>query len=376
MGPRFFKRSAERSQTSSPWVSLHPGPLDSLDTVVHPNRITDSNTCQSSDANPTLTFPYTPQSMEQSYPYQFDYQDTYLTDHVNPFHSAPEGQDSHPSAVQPSQGYPETFSTAQAFHHPQTTPLESPSHYTTASLHDSQSFNALQGLESANTPSNFPLGTAYDPHHSFENAFGQAHTQQTQWNYPASDLNPSLPGPPSTPWVATHESLDDFNFNSPLTGQNVGPMYGQHPLNVGAPSRTDFVYRPASRGQLTPSRPLVSATNTPSPRSDLASIVPQEHGVHKCHWQLDGDKICEKQFKDIRGLFDHIAETHVETSQANGQDGFMCCWAGCPRQTDEKCERKRGFTARSKLKRHITIHTGPSKYLTSLLHSRECIFRM
>ncbi|KAJ4394425.1 hypothetical protein N0V93_003643 [Gnomoniopsis smithogilvyi] len=293
------------------------------------------------------TYPYTPQSMEQSTPFPFEYSDPYLADQVNSFGSAPDGQQSHSGARHPSEDFSEGFDPSQGIHSPQGTSLETSAHYTPVPLQHSQAFPSVFHLDS------------YNSDHTFENSFGQAHTQQTPWNYHPPPVNANFGSPPSNLWTTVQEPLHGFNFNAPVTGQSMGPTCGHHSLNGNNSSRDEVACRPVSQEQPTPSTPILSATATPSPAPELATFVPQEHDIHRCKWILDGERVCGKQFKDNRELHDHIAGTHVEALQADGQDGFICHWAGCSRQTDEKLQSKRGFTARSKLKRHLNIHIGP-----------------
>lgn len=314
----------------------------------------DIHNFQSPDVS-TSSYSYTPQIMEQSYPFSLEYSSPYLADNVVSFGSPHDGQQSHDGTSQPSQNYPETFDPSQGVNPPQTTSFQNSTQY--APTH-SQSYTGMQELPSAGTPSVFPLD-AYGPTHTFGDAFIQAHSQQTHWTYQQSPINTNLAGPPQMAWTTNSEPLTGFNFNSPLNGQIVDPSYGQHSLNGDLSSGNSLVFRPVSGGQTTPSRSIESATATPSPGPKLAADV--LHGIHRCQWRLDEDRLCEEQFKDSRELHDHIATTHVETLQTDGHDGFMCRWAGCSRQTDEKHENKRGFTARSKLKRHLIIHTGPGK---------------
>lgn len=272
---------------------------------------------------------------------------------MNSYGTASDGQQGgHNDASHPSQGFTEAFDLSQGIHPPQTTSLESPAHYTPVPLQHSQSF-----------PPVFPLGS-YNSDHTFTNSFGQAHTQQASWHYHSLPVNANFDGPPSNPWSTVQEPLNGFNFNTPLSGQPVGLTYGQHSLNGNNPSRDQLVSGPISQRQPTPSTSIPSVTATPSPAPEVATFVlHSKHDIHRCKWIIDGDKLCGKQFKDTRELHDHISGTHVEHLQADGQDGFICRWAGCSRQTDEKFQSKRGFTARSKLKRHLHIHTGPGKLL-------------
>lgn len=305
-----------------------------------PDAYIDTNVQSPSISN--STYPYTPQSMEQPTPFPFDYSDAYLADQVSSFDCAPERQQNHHGAGQPPQDLPEAFDPSQGIHPPQTTSLGSPAHYTPVPHQQPQSF-----------PSVFPI-CSYTTDHTFANSFGQAHTQQTSWNYHS---------PTSNLWTTEQEPLNDFNFNTPLTGQSMAPAYEQHSLNSHNAARDELVYRPASQEQPPRSTSIPSATATPSPAPELATFGPQEHDIHRCKWILDGERVCGQQFKDNRELYDHIAGTHVEDLQTDGQDGFICRWAGCSRQIDEKFQSKRGFTARSKLKRHLNIHTGPGTLL-------------
>lgn len=294
--------------------------------------------------------------MEHSTPFPFEYPEAYLADHVNHVHSfgsASEGQQSHNGVGHSSQGFHEAFDSSQRLHPPQTT---SPANYSPAPLEHTQSF-----------------GSAY--HHlcgygqTFANTFGQ----QTHWDYNSSPVNANFNGSSSNLWAPVQqEPLNGFNFNAPLNSQPVTSSYETQLLDGDDASHAEMLCHPVDASQLTPSSSLMSATATSSPTPELASFVVEENGTHDCQWVLDGGMVCGKQFNDNRELHDHIAGVHVEALQADGHDGFTCRWAGCSRQTDEKFQNKRGFTARSKLKRHLNIHTGPGKSLYLISSNLMC----
>lgn len=280
------------------------------------------------------TYPYTPQSMAQSTPFPFDCSEPYLADQLSSFQNA---SDEHQNA----------------------TSLESTAQYAPALLQSSsQSFGSAY---------HHLCGYGHDQ--NFANAFGQ----QTHWEYNSSSINTNFNNSSSNLWTPMQEPLNEFNFNAPLHSQPVNTSYDNHLLDGDNVSHVELPCRPVDAGQMTPSQSLLSATATPSPVPELASSVVEENGAHNCQWLVDGGMVCGKQFNNNRELHDHIAGAHVENLQADGQDGFICRWAGCCRQTDGKYQHKRGFNARSKLKRHLTIHTGPGKpwFFNYLLSTRR-----
>lgn len=81
----------------------------------------------------------------------------------------------------------------------------------------------------------------------------------------------------------------------------------------------------------------------------------QQHTGHICKWGgRDDGIVCWQRFATAKDLHTHIAEFHVEPLPKT-EHGFMCAWQGCDRAGDP---RKKGFSQRSKLKRHMEIHTG------------------
>lgn len=136
----------------------------------------------------------------------------------------------------------------------------------------------------------------------------------------------------------------------------------------------NYLSPPASRNS--PSRslesPHLASSSSPMPTQESfirnsisteSTQTPQQSKAHVCLWRVaSGDVVCGKQFTSNIDLHKHMADTHVGVLEATLEHGFVCQWKGCDRLTNKKSESKRGFETKSKIRRHIEIHTGPCEY--------------
>lgn len=257
--------------------------------------------------------------------------------------------------------------------------------YTPSSTENEQSFGLTQSLGMHPNATDFSLDLQHNDQFPFANAPGQGYGQQTSLGTPTPPkiTDPSNPDTSQNGWYQA--SLNEFQFNNAdldgavLNESSVGTLYGQNPLNrypVGSTSLTininppdDYISPPASRGRHSSSKSLGSVTDLSSPLSDSATQQilavmnddSQVSDAHICQWRLSGDGLCGQQFDDSLLLHKHIADAHINTLETSDDHGFVCRWKGCNRLTNKKRESKRGFDTKSKIRRHIEIHTGPRK---------------
>lgn len=117
----------------------------------------------------------------------------------------------------------------------------------------------------------------------------------------------------------------------------------------------------------TPSKGAESLSNmSPSistPHLQEASSGPShETKACTCEWQLDDGTPCGQQFNCSSLLTSHVESTHFDNIKATERHGLVCRWNGCDRLTNEKDANFRGFMTKSKLRRHVEIHTGPGMF--------------
>lgn len=218
---------------------------------------------------------------------------------------------------------------------------------------------------------NLPLNNNYDVNFNL---------QQMQWRTHAARLDPYL-DPNSSVWgLPDLPNEGSLYFNTSRTGQYGVQMTRQASIASSAPdlpnggsfnfntSRNGHNGVPmtrqtsiASSAASTLSLSMRDATDSPSP-----ALLDHFDGMRGCQWQLAGNNICGLMFDNVRDLNNHVLVEHVKTEQPSETHGYVCRWLGCSRQTSDHCEGKRGFEGRSKLKRHIRVHTGSGTY--SLYH--------
>lgn len=187
-----------------------------------------------------------------------------------------------------------------------------------------------------------------------------------------SDVDDS--GHPSNPFQVNpfrEFAFDDAGANAPSpNAASMGISYEPGRLgtcSVGDTSmntRSDpqCAYFPSPHTVYTPSHRMrgttESVSETLSPVPDRARPQqPTSMNDHRCLWQLGGDQVCGEQFDSNSSLYNHIAEVHIKAMKPTKDHGLLCCWDGCDRL-------KKGFENRSKVRRHVQTHTGPSESLT------------
>lgn len=267
-----------------------------------------------------------------------------------------------------SRGFPHVFRSTQGL--PQS--LGFP-HYSPVSVDQKQSFGLAQPLALNSNSTDFSMGLPQNAPYSFEGASAQSYAQQTS---PGASIPPGgshLSGPES-PQNGLYQSLNGFQFNP-----SIDTTYGQTSLNnilsacntaitTSDNAHSDYIPT-ASQNRNSPSRSHESLTDISSPASEFAahrdvSVSNQlflKEDARVCQWRLAGDQVCGKRFNQSAALYKHVAELHVSTLKANEDHGFICRWEGCGRLINKNGQSKQGFDTKSKVKRHIEIHTGPRK---------------
>lgn len=295
---------------------------------------------------------------------------------ARPGQSPSQAVSGHASSQGFSQGLHSSQGISQSLSFPQ---------YTPASTENEQSFGLTQPLGMDPNPTDFSLDIQHNAQFSFANTPGQVYGQQTSLGTSTAPKNadPANPDTPQNGWYQA--SMNEFQFNNAalddavLNGSSVGTLYGQNPLNrypvgntslnVNADPPDDYLSPPASRGRHSSSKSLGSVTDLSSPLSESATQQllavmkddSEKSDAHICQWRLGNDRVCGQQFDDSLLLHKHIADAHINALEASDDHGFVCRWKGCDRLTNKKRESKRGFDTKSKIRRHIEIHTGPRK---------------
>lgn len=128
---------------------------------------------------------------------------------------------------------------------------------------------------------------------------------------------------------------------SPLTNLSMGPSLSATPVSLPTPSPLE------SEPSFTDA---TSTTKTLSPVCETKPQVMAQEDQFLCRWVVGhGDAICGQRFENDEQLQQHCKMDHLkQLKKANG--GFRCGWANCTRNT---C-----FTQRSKVERHMQVHTG------------------
>lgn len=123
---------------------------------------------------------------------------------------------------------------------------------------------------------------------------------------------------------------------SPLTNLSVGQSLSTTPSSLTTPSPLEF------------DAGISAASKSPLAASEAH---PQAHeDQFLCRWlAADGASICGKRFEDDEQLQKHCKFDHLKQLK-KVRGGFRCGWANCARDT---C-----FTQRSKVERHMQVHTG------------------
>lgn len=128
---------------------------------------------------------------------------------------------------------------------------------------------------------------------------------------------------------------------SPLTNLSMGPSLSATPVSLPTPSPLE------SEPSLTDA---TTTAQTLSPTTDSKSHVMAQEDHFLCRWVVGhGNSVCGQRFDTDEQLQKHCKHDHLkQLKKFNG--GFRCGWANCTRNT---C-----FTQRSKVERHMQVHTG------------------
>ncbi|KAG6000070.1 hypothetical protein E4U21_005860 [Claviceps maximensis] len=158
-----------------------------------------------------------------------------------------------------------------------------------------------------------------------------------------------------------HDAHDDpwLNFNTvpnfkhlspsalPLTTLSMGPCSSETPVSMPTPSTLQsevFQDMANTTATTTTAQNLISTAESKSP-----GMVQDD--LYICRWVISHGSsfICGQRFDSDDELQKHCKHDHLkQLKKLNG--GFRCGWANCSRDT---C-----FTQRSKVERHMQVHTG------------------
>ena len=150
-------------------------------------------------------------------------------------------------------------------------------------------------------------------------------------------------GPHAGCHVSVHPTYDrHFSpSQSSVTNVSMGPTLSTAPSSLATPSPLD------------PDAGFAEVSSIGIPQSPLnraKSQVLAQEDQFLCRWACgDGGSICGKRFNDDEQLQKHCKLDHLKQLK-KVRGGFRCGWANCTRDT---C-----FTQRSKVERHMQVHTG------------------
>lgn len=234
-----------------------------------------------------------------------------------------------------------------------------------------QTLHTSSGLQSV-----YPVD---GPHNSYEPNYN---LNQMQLEAHASHIDPSL-HLASSGWglPTARQSAGPLNFSNGNNADYKVPMRRQNSIASAMPPRLqgarafDFGAEqnghygtPMSRQNSTASTysSFSAATQgSNSPESRISPSLPiLDSFDHKleCQWQLDGNQLCGMVFETVQEFNSHVVKHHVQDQHPPEKGSYVCRWFGCVRQTSDHHDGTCGFEARSKLKRHIQIHTGSGTY--------------
>ncbi|KAG6237930.1 hypothetical protein E4U25_002176 [Claviceps purpurea] len=149
------------------------------------------------------------------------------------------------------------------------------------------------------------------------------------------------------PWFNFSAASNSTQFSpsmSPLTNLSMGPSLSETPVSIPTPSPLEP--EPSFRD--------AAATNmaqTPSCIAESKTPVVAQDDPYTCRWIIGPGSsfVCGMRFDNDEQLQKHCKNDHLkQLKKLNG--GFTCGWAGCARDT---C-----FSQRSKVERHMQVHTG------------------
>ncbi|KAJ6445882.1 C2H2 transcription factor [Purpureocillium lavendulum] len=149
-------------------------------------------------------------------------------------------------------------------------------------------------------------------------------------------------GTQSGPQVGGHRAHGN-HFSpspSPLATLSMGPSLSTTPSSsLATPSPLE-----SETGLTEPS----SVGRSKSPHVEAKPQVLTEEDQFRCRWVM-GNGICGQRFENDEELQKHCKTDHLKPLKKD-RGGFRCGWENCTRDT---C-----FTQRSKVERHMQVHTG------------------
>ncbi|KAG5941776.1 hypothetical protein E4U60_007712 [Claviceps pazoutovae] len=191
-----------------------------------------------------------------------------------------------------------------------------------------------------------------EPSHSHSNSASHHH------QYGFSEPSHSHSHSHSTAHSHHHGGHDDpwFNFSaasnstqfspsmSPLTNLSMGPSLSETPVSIPTPSplEPEPSFRDAATTNMAQATSCIAESKIP--------VVAQDD-PYTCRWIIGPGSsfVCGMRFDNDEQLQKHCKNDHLkQLKKLNG--GFTCGWAGCARDT---C-----FSQRSKVERHMQVHTG------------------
>lgn len=321
-----------------------------------------------------------PQSFGQSAPYTSQHQTAWPYSQTNYMQATQPGQqhNGHLVSASPMPNFSRAFDASPA----------APQHmagyfsqYGPTALDQDNSFGITQSLTLDTNTSTFPMDLSPDAPYHFTNTSIQPYSQATMailspppkdTDMPASvsaqskwyrhfNTNSGITGPvlPERHNTMVHDAtLDSFaTGHATLDTNAMVDDYLSPPASRNSPSQSLKSPNPASSSSPLPSLPTQESFSTKSTES-----ASQRSKAHVCLWRVSGDIVCGQQFSSNVELHKHMANTHIGELESTVEHGFVCQWKGCDRLTNKKSESKRGFETKSKIRRHIEIHTGPCKY--------------
>jgi len=145
------------------------------------------------------------------------------------------------------------------------------------------------------------------------------------------------------------QMIQGKNFSpspSPLAALSMGPSLSTTPSSsLATPSPLE-----SETGFTEPS----SSARSKSPHAESKPHILTEEDQFRCRWVMgDGSGICGHRFDNDEELQKHCKLDHLKPLK-KVRGGFRCGWEGCTRDT---C-----FTQRSKVERHMQVHTGCEFY--------------
>ncbi|RCI15428.1 hypothetical protein L249_3465 [Ophiocordyceps polyrhachis-furcata BCC 54312] len=195
------------------------------------------------------------------------------------------------------------------------------------SLEDNQYLSSLSASEcgfQVQDPSAFA-------DHIFEDHLPVLEYHQAAVTLPAITRPPPAPPPPH---MIHHDQQHFSPSSSPLTTLSGGPALSATPSSLtsfAAPSPLESI-----------------ATRSLSPPA-AGSVALAQEDQFTCRWIDQHGSICGRRFDNDEQLQKHCKLDHLKPLR-KARVGFRCGWANCTRSTS--------FSQRSKLERHMQVHTG------------------